>query len=96
MVMTVLEAQVLPDRVMELEEAYREGTSEIPPEIVETFLVREMGEPARFRIVTVWTSRDALDAMRQSGVTPRGVQIFQSIGAAPVLSVHDVVVHQRR
>ena len=34
-----------------------------------------------------------LDAMRASGETPKGVQIFQSVGAGPELSVFDVVTH---
>ena len=92
MVMTILNAAVQPERVGDLERTYRQGTTDLPPEIVETFLVR--GGGSYFRIVTVWSSRAALDAMRSSGVTPRGVQIFQSVGATPELAVLDVVVHR--
>jgi len=95
MVITVLEAEVATDKVDALEQAYRDGTLEIPPDIVETFLVRETAQRQPcFRIVTVWSSREALDKMRASGVTPKGVQMFQAAGAAPTLSVLEVLVHR--
>jgi heme-degrading monooxygenase HmoA len=93
-VVTMLEAQVAPDHVGDLEHAYREGTAELPPDIVETFLVRDAAEPERYRIMTVWASREALERMRASGVTPRGVQIFQTAGAMPTLTVLEVAVHR--
>ncbi len=40
--------------------------------------------------MTVWQSRQALDEMRQSNETPRGVLIFRAVQAEPVLSVFDV------
>jgi hypothetical protein len=96
MVMTVLEARVESARTTDLERAYREGTSDVPPEILETFLVRDTADAAVHRIVTVWTSREALEQMRASGVKPRGVQIFQAAGATPTLSILEVVVHRKR
>lgn len=95
MVITMLEARVAEDRVAALEQAYRENTREIPAAILETFLVRDAHEPGRFRIVTVWSTRAALDAMRNSGVTPTGVRIFQAAGATPDLSVLEVRVHRQ-
>ena len=94
MVMTVLEARVAPERVGDLERAYREAVSEIPPGIVETFLVRDTNDAAVFRIMTVWVSREDLEKMRASGVKPKGVQIFEAAGAAPKLSILDVVIHK--
>ena len=90
MVMTILEAEVAPDRVEELERLYREATAVLPAGIVETFLVRSSRTPDVFRIITVWADRAALAAMRASGETPKGVQIFQSVGAGPELTVFDV------
>jgi quinol monooxygenase YgiN len=95
MVMTVLEARVAPDRVAGLELAYREAIAALPPGIVETFLARDTRDPSVFRITTVWVDRAALDAMRASGATTKGVQIFQDAGAAPDLTILDVVVHRR-
>ena len=39
---------------------------------------------------------EALLAMRRSGVPPKGVQMFQSVGARPELTAYDVVVHSAR
>lgn len=96
MVITVLEAQVAHDRVSDLERAYREATSQIPPDIVETFLVRDAADATVFRIMTVWVSREALEKMRVSGAKPKGVQIFEAAGATPKLLVLDVVVHRTK
>lgn len=94
MMMTVLEALVDPSRADDLMSEYRAGTSQLPPEIRTTFLVRDTRDARRYRIVTVWTSQAALEAMRASGVTPKGVQIFQAVGATPELSVYEVLVQQ--
>jgi heme-degrading monooxygenase HmoA len=91
MVMTVLEARVEPGRAADLERAFREAAAELPAEIVRTSLVRESRDPTLFRIVTFWTSREALMAMRASGETPKGVLIFRAAGAEPELSVSEVV-----
>ena len=94
MVITTLEAQVPPDQWAALEQAYKEGIAgETDLGLVETFLLHNLKEPAQWRIATVWESRAALDAMRNSGQTPRGVLIFRAAGAEPVLSVSEVVAH---
>jgi quinol monooxygenase YgiN len=98
MVVTILEANVAEERVGELERVYRDMTAEIPPEIVETFLVRGSDEAGVFRIITVWSSREALDRMRAqtaaAGTKPGGVLIFEAVGAAPTLKINEVVVHR--
>ena len=94
MVMTILEAQVPRDQASVLEQAYREGSVELPPGLVESFLVRDAADASLFRIVTLWVDRAALDTMRASGVTPKGVQFFQAAGAEPRLSVFEVVVRR--
>lgn len=96
MVITVLEAEIAPDRVADLEREYREGTTQLPPEIKETFLVRDTGDPSRYRIVTVWESQAALQAMRASVDTPKGVQIFRAAGGEPELRILDVIQHRVR
>lgn len=91
MVITMLEANVKPDQVEALLRAYHELTSVIPPEIVETFLVRDSADALRYQIITVWVSGDALNKMRASPEKPRGVLIFESVGASPTLKIVDVV-----
>lgn len=96
MVITILKAHVPRDRISDLEHAYREGTGTLPPEIVETFLVRESSDASQHRIVTIWTSKEALEKMRASLDKPKGVQMFEAAGVTPELSVLDVVVHAER
>ena len=43
------------------------------------------------RLMTVFRTREELQAMRASGETPRGVVIFNEAGASPELSIFDIV-----
>jgi heme-degrading monooxygenase HmoA len=96
MVMTVLEARVPEARAGDVEKVFREGMSPLPPEIVESYLVRDAKDASLFRLTTIWRSLEALQAMRQSGVKPKGVQMFEAVGATPALAVFEVVVHSGR
>ena len=93
MVVTILEGRVAPEKGRLLEEAFRQGISRLDAGIAQTFLLRGSKDPSLWRILTVWQSREALEAMRQTGETPRGVLMFRGAGAEPVLSVLDVVAH---
>jgi heme-degrading monooxygenase HmoA len=91
--MTVLRAHVDPARQADLERTYQEAVTDLPPGISQTFLVRDTRSSSVFQIITVWRSRADLNAMKASGDTPKGVQMFQSVGAAPELSLFEVVAH---
>ena len=93
MVISVLESRVPQDRLGDVEKVFREGMANLPPEIVESFLVRDTRDASLFRLNTVWRSREALEAMRASGVKPKGVQMFEAVGGSPTLSLFEVVVH---
>ncbi len=93
MVMTVLEAHVPSDRWSALEEAYQAGIANLDPGITQTFLVHSASDPTVWRIITIWESREALNTMRNSGETPRGVLMFRAAGAEPALSVFEVAAH---
>ncbi len=95
MVITVLEAMVEPARVADLEQAYRDAMAALPSEIVETFLVSNPYESGTYQIITVWESREALLALRASGVKPIGTIIFQAAGATPKHVVLDVMASSR-
>jgi Antibiotic biosynthesis monooxygenase len=94
MVMTVLEARVAADRLGDVERVFREGTSFVPPELVETYLVRDTKDPSLLRLTTVWRSMADLQKMRQSGEKPKGVQMFEAVGVTPTLSIFEVVLHR--
>jgi hypothetical protein len=90
MLLTVLEAHVGSEKAAILEAAYKQAVQQLDAGIVETFLLHETREPDRWQIITFWESREALEAMRQSGETPRGVVIFNLVGAEPGLTVFEV------
>ncbi len=91
MVMTILEGQVAPEKWAALEQAFHEGIKQLDAGIIQTFLLHSSADSPVWRIITIWRSRDALNAMRQSGGTPRGVLMFRAANAEPTLSIFDVV-----
>ncbi len=87
MVVTMLEAEVEAERAGDLESAFaRETAGPMPPGLVRSYLLRG----TTWRIVTLWESREALEAMRASGETPAGVRMFREAGAEPTLAVFEV------
>lgn len=96
MVVTMLEAQVAEDQVAVLRDEYGgAGSDALPPFILESFLLHE-SESDIWRIVTVWTSGDALTEYRASVETPEGVRVFRAAGAEPTLKIFEVVAHAGR
>jgi hypothetical protein len=90
-VLTILEARVATDRVGDLRRAFEATrTAPIPPFILRSFLVQSTQDPDVWRILTLFRSREDLDAMRASGETPRGVAMFREAGAEPALSLFDL------
>lgn len=96
MVMTILEAEVAPERWDVLRTSY-EARARLPESgaIVESFLVQSSEDDRTWRIVTIWRDREALDAMRGSGETPTGVLIFRDADAEPRLTVFTVWANPR-
>ncbi len=93
MVLTILEARVAPEKAQRLHDAYSQGIQHLDAGIVQTFLLRNAKDPALWQIATLWKDREALDAMRRTGETPRGVVMFRAAGAEPVLSILEVAAH---
>lgn len=91
MVMTILEARVSQENWAALEQAYQQGAQHRDPGLVQSFLIHSPKEDELWRILTVWQSREALEAMRKSNETPRGVLMFRSAKAEPVLSIFDII-----
>jgi len=93
MVMTILEARVTKENWVALEQAYQQGSQQRDPGLEQSFLIHSSKEADLWRILTVWSSQEALDKMRNSGKTPLGVLMFRSANAEPVLSVFQIVQH---
>ena len=91
MVLTVLEAQVLPEHKAKLQAAYEAAAAgALPVGLIRSELLCDAHDATRWRIQTWWASRAVLEAMRKTG-TPAGVLMFRAAGAEPALSVFDIV-----
>lgn len=90
MVITVLAATVDPDRESELITEYGHATGALPPFVLESFLTRDL-DGSRWRIVTVWRSREDLDAYRRKVEVAEGVRIFRTVDAEPELTETEVL-----
>jgi heme-degrading monooxygenase HmoA len=90
MIMTILEGQVAKENWAILEQAYKQGAERGERGLVRSYLIHGLKEPDVWRILTIWSSREALEAMRQSAQTPTGVLMFRSANSEPTLSVYDI------
>ena len=92
MILTVLEAHVDPARHGQLHAAYGDAAHDpMPPGLVRSTLSHAADDHNRWRIETLWESREALEAMRSAG-TPRGILMFRAAGAEPTFSAFVVTM----
>lgn len=89
MVMTQLEARLTDEQAQNLQASYRRTTAPFPSGFVRSFLVHSNADPAVWRILTLWESREAIEAMRSQG-TPKGALLFREAGVEPTLTIFDV------
>jgi quinol monooxygenase YgiN len=92
MVITILEAHVGAENWVAFQDDYKNRTDQLPPQMLQTFLLQDVADQTLWRILSVWKSREALDEMRNSGETPTGVLMFRNVGAEPKLSIFNVPV----
>jgi quinol monooxygenase YgiN len=90
-IMTVVTAVVSPEAEADFLAGFRELTAQLPPMLLQTFLLK--GDGGEWRIVTQWRSREDLDEYRRAVDTPAAVKLFRDIGAKPVVTLLDVVHH---
>jgi hypothetical protein len=89
MVLTVLESFLPPGGEAALLAAYQAGTRDLPPGLVRSELLHDIREPGRWRIQTLWASREAVETLRGSG-NSAGVMMFRAAGAEPTLTIFEV------
>jgi hypothetical protein len=95
-ILTILEAKVAADKEDILKAAFEQaGGDQLASPIRESFLVHEEGSGV-WRIATVWSSREELEAYRRSVKTPAGVAMFREAGAEPTITINEVVIHTTR
>jgi quinol monooxygenase YgiN len=91
MVMTILEAAVDRENWQNLKDTFGKEVQKLDPGLVQTYLVQAKKDENIWRIITIWESQEALDRMRQSGETPRGVLMFRSAEAEPTLTIFNIL-----
>ena len=91
-VMTILEARVPADSWPELKSAYEAMIAGKPPQILQGYLVQGVEEPALWRAIAIWNSREAFDEYRKSVETPAGMVMFRLVGAEPQMTLFEVAL----
>lgn len=89
-IMTVLEASVAEAHWTRLQQSFATSLQQLPAQIEQSFLVQSTEDPALWRVVTVWRSREALDTYRRSVEVAEGVLMFRAAGAEPALAIFEV------
>lgn len=93
MILSVLEAHVDPASQGKLHAAYGDAAHDaLPAGLVRSTLSHATHDPTLWRIETLWESREALEAMRSSSGTPRGIMIFRAAGVEPIVSLFVVTM----
>jgi heme-degrading monooxygenase HmoA len=78
------------DRQEGFESGYRSAKTEaLPPGLEISVLMRSAENPEAYAIQTIWSSREALAAMRASG-KPKAVALFEAVGVTPKVEIHEV------
>lgn len=91
-VLTVVTAVVPAGSEDELQTTFRLVTEELPPDVLQTFLVR--GEANEWSVISVWRSRADLERYLGSVETQGSVELFRTAGGDPTVSRFDVL-HER-
>jgi quinol monooxygenase YgiN len=91
LVMTIVEAQVVQEQWATLQQTFAQVQR--PDAIRAGFLVQDSADPTRWRIVSIWESRAAFEAYRQSVETPGAIVMFRAAGAEPTVSIFDIKDH---
>jgi len=89
-VMTVVSAQIAPERTDEVTEPFRQAVRNGMPERHHATLLR--GEGDIWWIVSTWRSRADLDAYLTSVDEPFARRLLRQAGGEPVVRILDVVI----
>ena len=89
-VVTMVSATIAPERASDVTGPFSKAVRAGMPERRQTSLMR--GDGDRWLIVTVWRSRDDLDAYLASVDEPFALRLLRSAGGAPEVEVFELVV----
>jgi hypothetical protein len=92
---TLVTGRVDPDRHAAVVRQYEEGTAQgLPTALEETFLLRNP-DCDQLAIMTVWATRQELDAMLATGEEPFARRLIRTAGGTPEVHIFDVVLRVR-
>ncbi len=91
MVITMLEGALSSEQAEVVKQEF-DRIGEPPPAIVSSYFAHDEGTSTA-RLVTVWSSKEALDEYRASVEAPGGVLMFKAAGVDPMLSIFEVLAH---
>ena len=89
-VVSMVTAAIAPDRVAEITGPFSEAIRGGMPERRQTTLLR--GEGNRWIVMTVWRSREDLDAYLSSVEEPFARRLFRQAGGEPTVEIFEVVL----
>jgi hypothetical protein len=93
-VATLVRGHVPENRREQLDASYRSLRNDrgaFPPGLERSFLLEDTKVPGAYTIQTLWSSRELLEAMRNSGMKPKALELFENVGAVPQLEFHEIV-----
>jgi hypothetical protein len=89
-VLSLISARIAPERQAEVAQSYRSMVeTDLPPVIRETFLLA--ADDGTVAIATVWTSREALDAVRLGPEEPFARRVLREAGGDPEAQFFEIV-----
>lgn len=92
MIYTNLEALVESEKWEELQQAYvNVDKNSLPETLLSSHLLQDKIEPKLWRIVTVWKSKEDMDAYRKSVEIPAWFLVFRAVGSEPTLTISTVL-----
>ncbi len=96
MIITELTGTVEPDQWVTLQQSFHTTLADLPDEIDRSFLMQDQSEKTIWHILTVWKSREALQAYRARVATPEGILMFRAAGTEPGLSIYTAIEDSQR
>ncbi len=89
-VMTIVSGKVSPSKQGDFEAGYRSVKGDpMPPGLERSFLLKSTDGTGMYAIESVWSNREALEAMRAS-TKPRAIALFEEVGVTPNVEVREV------
>lgn len=91
MILITMEAQVAPELEPRLIRAFNHAMNNHQPGVVQSLLTRDAQEPTIWRVLTIWESQEALEALYQSGAIMPSAHVFHLVELEPVGASSEII-----